>query len=407
MTGSAPTRSPEVMVSTRSVNTAFPSTARWSVSMVRLWHMAKKPPMKAMVSSIPTAGSIGMLWYTTSSVKNGRSASASCLANAAHMDRTTCSASSAAPMTYLPGSANHDHDSDAPRSEPPPCGERAGTVARTVISATAASPGWLDTSGRCRRSGRSRICRIGDRCSGPVLSSIIPFWSSGRRHVGLGTVPTGGSSAPTAWPGPGRQPWVDPAPDPARRSGRTTGPPGRRLRPSRPQNPALRGGQKPGPDQSPATDLPGPSTVLGQARSPVAPRRDHARWQMVCDGHGGDGPCRDHHRIGGPGRGNRSGRGTCGDRPAFGRHPLGLDQIRPESPRYRGRPLRELILTGHLGMGVARTRRPPVRSAARLWWSGLRRHRERHRLCPCRQHGRALVVQPPGDPGGGLGTALR
>ena len=57
--------------------------------------MAKKPSMNAMVASMPTAGSMGMLWYTTSSVKNGRSASASCLAKVPHMSRTTRSASSA------------------------------------------------------------------------------------------------------------------------------------------------------------------------------------------------------------------------------------------------------------------------------------------------------------------------
>ena len=45
-----------------SVSTTLSCTAKWSVSIVMVSHMAKKPSMKAMVASMPTAGSKGMLW---------------------------------------------------------------------------------------------------------------------------------------------------------------------------------------------------------------------------------------------------------------------------------------------------------------------------------------------------------
>ena len=62
MRGSGAMTSPTLNVSTRSVSTTLSRTARWRVSIVMLSHMAKKLSMKAMVASIPTAGSMGMLW---------------------------------------------------------------------------------------------------------------------------------------------------------------------------------------------------------------------------------------------------------------------------------------------------------------------------------------------------------
>ncbi len=48
--------------------------------------------MTAIVASIPSAGSIGMLWYTTSSEKKPRRIVASRVLAAAQKSRTTCSA---------------------------------------------------------------------------------------------------------------------------------------------------------------------------------------------------------------------------------------------------------------------------------------------------------------------------
>jgi hypothetical protein len=45
-----------------------------------------------MVASIPSAGAIGMLWYTTSSEKKDRRTSGSRVLAAAQKSRTTCSA---------------------------------------------------------------------------------------------------------------------------------------------------------------------------------------------------------------------------------------------------------------------------------------------------------------------------
>ena len=51
-----------VKMSVRSVSTVVPSLARWCTSNSRASHMPTNMSMTAMVASIPSAGSIGMLW---------------------------------------------------------------------------------------------------------------------------------------------------------------------------------------------------------------------------------------------------------------------------------------------------------------------------------------------------------
>ena len=62
--------------------------------------------MTAIVASMPSAGSIGMLWYTTSSEKKARSTSGSLVHAAAQKSRTTCSALG---MALLSSSAAGQH----------------------------------------------------------------------------------------------------------------------------------------------------------------------------------------------------------------------------------------------------------------------------------------------------------
>ena len=59
--------------------------------------------MTAMVASIPSAGSMGMLWYTTSSEKKARSTSGSRVLAAAQKSRTTCSALGMALLSLVAG----------------------------------------------------------------------------------------------------------------------------------------------------------------------------------------------------------------------------------------------------------------------------------------------------------------
>src|ERR1700742_329547 len=67
----------------------------------------------AMVASIPSAGAIGMLWYTTSSEKKARSTPGSRLLAAAQKSLTTCSALGIGdPLSVngRPGYRNIGHD---------------------------------------------------------------------------------------------------------------------------------------------------------------------------------------------------------------------------------------------------------------------------------------------------------
>src|ERR1700733_3129192 len=93
-----------VNVSVRSVSTVEPSLARWWISKSSASHMATNIVITPMAASIPSAGAIGMLWYTTSSAKKPRNTSASLALAAAQKSRTTCSALG---IALLPSVAAH------------------------------------------------------------------------------------------------------------------------------------------------------------------------------------------------------------------------------------------------------------------------------------------------------------
>ena len=136
----------------RSVSTTSPRTARCTVSMVMLSHMPKKFSMKAMVASMPTAGSRGMLWYTTSSVKYGRSASAFRPSNASQNARTIRSASSALPTAHLrvgrsPQASERPTGrlGDTHEDRAAPCRPRADHPVASVRPPSSAPASWSPT----------------------------------------------------------------------------------------------------------------------------------------------------------------------------------------------------------------------------------------------------------------------
>ena len=133
----------------------------------------------------------------------------------------------------------------------------------------------------------------------------------------------------------------------ARRAGRNRRATEKRPRPSRPQDPALRGGHNPALTDRPPPTSPGPLQCWVRPVHPWPRGGIMPCWQMVCDGHGGDGLCRDHHRIGGPGRGNWSGRSV--------RRP---PDLRPSSPRTGPDSARIPSVPGSTLPGT-RSHRPP------------------------------------------------